>query len=158
MRNNISIRQANPQEAAAIAQLVGRLLSEIMSTTGVQAFQFDLDATTERLEQFLEQGKYWVFVAEDGGTLTGFLSMYECYALYAEGVFGTMAEFYIDPAYRGQGLGQALLDEAKTFGRERGWKRLEVTTPPLPEYARTLSFYEREGFAVAGGRKMKVLL
>lgn len=158
MRNNISIRQANPQESASIAQLVGCLLSEIMSATGVQAFHFDLDATTERLEQFLEQRKYQLLVAADGEELIGFLSMYECYALYAEGVFGTIAEFYVDPVYRGQGLGQALLNEAKKFGRERGWTRLEVTTPPLPEYARTLSFYEREGFAVAGGRKMKVLL
>ena len=158
MTQNISIRQAHPQEAAAIAQLVGCLLSEIMSTTGVQAFHFDLDATTERLAQFLEQGKYQLFVATDGEQPIGFLSLYEGYALYAEGMFGTIAEFYIDPAYRGQGLGQELLDEAKKFGRERGWMRLEVTTPPLPEYARTLSFYEREGFAVAGGRKMKVLL
>jgi len=158
MKQNISIRQAHPQDAAAIAQLVGHLLSEIMSATGAQAFHFDIDATIERLAQFLEQGKYQLFVAADGEELIGFLSMYESYALYAEGEFGTIAEFYVDPAYRGQGLGQALLNEAKKFGREHGWMRLEVTTPPLPEYARTLAFYEREDFAVAGGRKMKVLL
>jgi len=40
----------------------------------------------------------------------------------------------------------------------RGWKRREVTTPPLPEFDRTLAFYPREGFAVTGGRTLKTLL
>jgi hypothetical protein len=44
------------------------------------------------------------------------------------------------------------------FGKARGWKRLEVTTPPLPQFEKTLAFYEREGFAITGGRKLKVLL
>jgi hypothetical protein len=33
-----------------------------------------------------------------------------------------------------------------------------VTTPPLPPFEKTLAFYEREGFAIAGGRKLKVAL
>jgi len=134
------------------------LLSEIMNETGVQSFGFDLEATATRLRQFTEQGKYHVLAAWDGDRAIGFVSLYDSYALYAEGEFGTIAEFYVDPVFRGQGLGHDLLDEAKKLGRERGWVRLEVTTPPLPEYSRTLAFYEREGFAVAGGRKMKVLL
>lgn len=158
MKVGILIQRAEPKDALAMAGLVGQLLSEIMDATGVQSFNFDLEATTARLRQFIERDKYHVLAAWDGEQPIGFLSLYDSYALYAEGEFGTIAEFYVDPAYRGQGLGQDLLNEAKKIGRERGWTRLEVTTPPLPEYARTLSFYEREGFAVAGGRKMKVLL
>ncbi|OYY75001.1 MAG: GNAT family N-acetyltransferase [Gammaproteobacteria bacterium 28-57-27] len=158
MKAGILIQKTELKDAPAIAGLVGRLLSEIMDATGVQSFSFDLEATTTRLRQFIERGKYHVLAAWDGEQSIGFLSLYDSYALYAEGEFGTIAEFYVAPAYRGQGLGQGLLNEAKKFGRERGWMRLEVTTPPLPEYTRTLAFYEREGFAVAGGRKMKVLL
>ncbi len=31
-----------------------------------------------------------------------------------------------------------------------------MTTPPLPPFEKTLAFYEREGFAIAGGRKLKM--
>ena len=51
-----------------------------------------------------------------------------------------------------------LLDAVRAHGREAGWSRLEVTTPPLPAFERTLAFYEREGFAVAGGRKLRTPL
>jgi len=158
MSKSILIKRAEASDAPRIAPLVGQLLSEIMHTTGVQSFNFDLDATASRLEQFLEQGRYFVFVAFDGVKPIGFLSLYESYALYAEGVFGTIPELYVDPAQRSQGIGELLIDEAKRLGAELHWTRLEVTTPPLPEFSRTLSFYEREGFLVAGGRKMKVLL
>jgi hypothetical protein len=50
------------------------------------------------------------------------------------------------------------MSQAKAFGSSRGWKRLEVTTPPLPQFDKTLSFYERVGFEITGGRKLKVLL
>jgi hypothetical protein len=39
-----------------------------------------------------------------------------------------------------------------------GWKRLEVTTPPLSLFERSLSFYTREGFSITGGRKLKLAL
>jgi hypothetical protein len=48
-----------------------------------------------------------------------------------------------------------LLEQAVAFGASRGWTRVEVTTPPLPQFEKTLAFYEREGFAITGGRKLK---
>ncbi|WP_407275288.1 GNAT family N-acetyltransferase [Halothiobacillus sp. DCM-1] len=158
MAMEILIKRAEASDAHSITPLVGQLLSEIMQATGVQSFNFDLGRTATRLERFLEQGKYFVFVAWDGVKPIGFLSIYESYALYAEGNFGTIPELYVEPNYRSQGVGERLMDDAKRLGRARHWMRLEVTTPPLPEFLRTFSFYEREGFSVAGGRKMKVLL
>ena len=32
---------------------------------------------------------------------------------------------------------------------------LEVRTLPLPEFDRTLAFYQRAGFSISGGRKLK---
>lgn len=49
-------------------------------------------------------------------------------------------------------------EQAKYFGISRGWTRLEVTTPPLPQFDKTLAFYERQGFAISGGRKLKLTL
>jgi GNAT superfamily N-acetyltransferase len=138
--------------------MVGELLAEIMEAIGTQAFNFDLSTTTHRLVDFFDQEKYVVFVACDGGAPVGFIALYESCALYAEGTFGTIPEFYVRPSYRSSKLGRQLLAQAEVFGRSRQWTRLEVTTPPLPQFDRTLVFYEREGFSVSGGRKLKLSL
>ena len=130
--------------------MVGELLTEIMNATGVQAFNFDLGETTSRLKDFLNREKYFVFVARSGGmNPAGFITLSESYGLYAKGTFGTIPEFYVRPEYRAKGLGLRLLSQAKSFGTSRGWTRLEVTTPPLPQFDRSLAFYQREGFVRA---------
>lgn len=159
MNMDIHIEAAQPDDAPDIAVMVGELLNEIMQAIGAQAFNFDPDATTARLADFLRREKYFVFVARDASRrAVGFIALYESYALYAEGAFGTIPELYVRPDYRHQTIGLRLLNQAKIFGAARGWKRLEVTTPPLPQFEKTLAFYEREGFAITGGRKLKILL
>ena len=88
----------------------------------------------------------------------GCLTLTENRALYAEGAFGIIPEMYVRPAFRSRAVGAMLLAEAKQVARLRRWTRLEVTTPPLPQFDRTLAFYERQGFNISGGRKMKVRL
>jgi GNAT superfamily N-acetyltransferase len=155
---DILIDKANPGDVPDVALMAGELLGEIMRLSGVQAFHFNLDETTLRLADFLAREKYHVFVARDGARLAGFIALYEACALYAEGTFGTIPELYVRPGYRSQDLGRRLVDQAKSFAVSIGWKRLEVTTPPLPQFDKTLAFYEREGFAIAGGRKLKIAL
>lgn len=139
--------------------MVGELLTEIMEAIGEKAFNFDLAETASRLRDFLDREKYFVFFVRSGsGDPAGFIAIYESYALYAGGAFGTIPELYVRPEYRTNGLGLRLVAEAKSFGASRGWTRLEVTTPPLPQFERTLAFYEREGFSISGGRKLKVSL
>jgi GNAT superfamily N-acetyltransferase len=154
------IRAAGPDDADTVAALVGELLAEIITTIGVHAFDYDLPESRVRARDWLARGVYWAYVActPDGTQPLGCITLYESHALYAAGTFGTIPEFYVRPAARSQGVGRALLDQARAHARTHGWKRLEVTTPPLPQYARTLAFYESQGFAVTGGRKMKVLV
>lgn len=159
MGANVFIHRATVNDAYNIAVMVGELLNEIMTTMGINFFNFSLDETKARLTEFIDQEKYFVFVAQDEHSAPiGFVAIFEGYALYAEGAFGTIPELFVHPEFRSQHVGQQLLEEAKTFGRSRGWKRLEVTTPPLPQFDKTLSFYEREKFEITGGRKLKVLL
>jgi GNAT superfamily N-acetyltransferase len=159
MTADITIQKATANNSQEIAVMVGELLGEIMGAIGIQAFNFSLDETRLRLQDFIDRGKYFVFVARDkDARAIGFVALYESHALYAEGTFGTIPELYVHPAYRSQGIGLSLLEQAKSFGTSLGWKRLEVTTPPLPQFDKTLEFYEREGFAITGGRKLKVLL
>lgn len=154
----ISIRQAGPEQAGEIALMTGELLAEIMDAIGRPAFRFDLVDAQALLQAYLSGGVYHVYIATDDSSdsqAVGFVSAYESNAVYAGGAFGTIPEFYVRPEYRQRGIGKRLLDAVKVLGTQRRWKRLEVTTPPLPEFQAALSFYEKEGFAVSGGRKLQ---
>src|SRR5215510_12222858 len=153
----IRISRAQPAEAATVAKLVGELLQEIETAIGSNAFSFDCACTEARARTWLSNGSYSVFVAysDSGNEALGFLAVYESFGLYAEGAFGTIPELYVRPAFRSQGIGARLLAEARQFATSRQWTRLEVTTPPLPQFDRTLAFYERHNFSVSGGRKMR---
>ena len=159
MSTRFPLRRASAAEAPEIAPMVGELLTEIMDSIGVKAFNFDLAETTDRLAEYLEQEKYVVFVADSGHIQpVGFIALYESQALYAEGRFGTIPEFYVRPECRSNGTGRQLMTQAKVYAAQHGWTRLEVTTPPLPLFNAALAFYEREGFSITGGRKLKISL
>ncbi|WP_345994004.1 GNAT family N-acetyltransferase [Sulfurimonas sp. HSL-1716] len=158
MKETITIHRAKENDAHVVAKFVEKLLEEIMQKINTNAFNFDLEQTTKRLEEFIKSEKNFVFIAKEEEKIRGFISVYESFALYAEGAFGTIAELYVCPKYRSQGIGKMLIEKVKIFGSERGWKRLEVTTPPLPQFDETLSFYEKESFEITGGRKMKTML
>jgi GNAT superfamily N-acetyltransferase len=157
---SIEITRVKPEGCLSIATMVGELLEEIMNVTDVRTFNFNLEEARVRLSGFVENDKYYVFSARDNVAKTdvGFVTLYESYSLYAEGAFGTIPELYVRPQHRQQRIGEMLLRAAKEYAVQRGWKRLEVTTPPLPQFDRTLAFYEREGFGITGGRKLKMLL
>lgn len=154
------IRSATLAETDAVARLVGELLGEIMDVIGAPAFNFDLAQSQQRAKTLLERGVSFPLLAYAPGQTqpVAVLCLYEGHALYAEGDFGIIAELYVQPDFRNLGLGSRLIAEARAFGLQRGWRRLEVTTPPLPEFEQTLKFYEREGFTITGGRKLKTLL
>lgn len=156
----IEIIRATVEESSAIAAQVGELLHEIMQRIEDPVFDFDLDQTEQRLRGFIIDEKNFVFVAKEIGSeaIVGFVTLYESFTLYAEGEFGTMAELYVCPVYRSKGIGKMLIEKARQFGGEQGRSRLEVMTPPLPEFDDTVSFYERERFEITGGRKLKTLL
>ncbi len=157
---SMQIVQARPEDAEVVATLVGELLHEIMAALNEQAFGFHHEDTVIRARSWLKDGLYTVLLAreEAGAEPVGFLALYQSYALYTEGVYGTIPEFYVRPPHRSKGVGAALLEQARRLGRARNWRRLEVTTPPLPTFDRTLAFYQREGFSISGGRKLKLEL
>ncbi|HKO31016.1 MAG TPA: GNAT family N-acetyltransferase [Nitrospiraceae bacterium] len=154
------IDHARPDDAPLIAQLVGELLREIMALVGNKTFGFHQNESETRARSWITDGKYRVLLARDGiqPEPLGFLALYESFALYTEGAYGTIPEFYVRPAHRSNGIGAALMGEARRLGQSRGWRRLEVTTPPLPQFDRTMAFYQREGFCISGGRKLKLEL
>lgn len=149
---------AQPDDADVIATMVGELLHEIMAAVNEKAFGFHHADTVTRARSWINDGLYTVLLARTTEEPVGFLARYQSYALYTEGIYGTIPEFYVRPVHRSQGIGTTLVAEAKRLGLAKGWRRLEVTTPPLPQFERALAFYQRQGFSISGGRKMKAAL
>lgn len=157
---DIVIKQAQPADAGLIARLAKALTDEIIERTGARHFNVDEEATSGLCRSLMEQGKYRVLLAFDAKSERpiGCATLCESHALYAEGSFGIIQEFYIEPEFRSQQVGAKLLDRAVLEAGRLGWKRLELCTPPLPEFERTLDFYTDNGFEITGGRKLKRLV
>lgn len=155
MGTALQIAQASAADADAVAALAVALTEEISATMGERQFDLDRAATAVLCRQMVADGHYVVLLARAGGAVAGFAGLSEGHSLYAGGTMGTLQELYVAPAQRSGGIGAALVEAAARLARERGWRRLEVCTPPLPAFARSLAFYERHGFAVTGGRKLK---
>lgn len=155
---SIRITQAQPSDAPLVADLVGELLQEIMAAIGAKAFGFSQVETEARARRWLVEGTYTVLLAFHNEQAAGLLTLSESRALYAEGAFGIIPELYVRPAFRSRRVGATLLADAKNLAHTKQWTRLEVTTPPLPQFDRALAFYERQGFSITGGRKMKLFL
>ena len=150
--------RATAGDAGVVAGMLGALLTEIGNAIGgANPFDFDLTKAEALLADFVAREKVIVIIARAEAVL-GFIALYEGHAVYAGGAFGTISEFYVLSAARGGGIGRGLIDAARALARERGWKRLEVTTPPLPQFEHTLAFYRGQGFDITGGRKLKTLL
>lgn len=143
-----------------VTRLVEALLCEIMEKIGEAAFQLETAHAMSCLKKALSMQKTRAWLAQEASTqqAVGVILVSESFAVYAGGIFGTITELYVQPAYRKYGIGKQLIDTVRLFGQQQQWKRLEATSPPLPEFADTVKFYQREGFGITGGRKLKVLL
>ncbi|WP_029911499.1 GNAT family N-acetyltransferase [Pelobacter seleniigenes] len=157
---SIHIKQATASDAPIIASFAKALTDEIIVKTGARHFNVNITETTELCRALIEQGNYTVFLAisSDAELPIGFATLCESHALYAEGTFGIIQECYIQPEFRSQQVGSMLLKKVAEHAQSLGWKRLELCTPPLPEFARTVNFYAENGFEATGGRKMKLVL
>jgi GNAT superfamily N-acetyltransferase len=156
LSGGISIRQALPEDAAALGQLVAALLCELGGGPADAGRGAALAVLAREL--LAEPRRFAALIAEDAeGRAIAALTLSECAALYAGGRFGEVVEFYVKPAHRSGGLGAKMLAAAAALARERGWLRLEVGAPLLPNWQRSFDFYLRCGFDEVGPR-LRLLL
>ncbi len=156
----VAIRRAMPADAAEIARMAKALTDEIIEMIGESHFDIDPQASAAMAREWIEVDRYASYIAFDeaSGAAIGVATLCESRSLYAQGVFGIIQEFYVSPQWRSREVGAHLVEACVAHGRASGWKRLELATPPLPEFARTVSFYKDNGFEPTGGRKMRRLL
>jgi GNAT superfamily N-acetyltransferase len=146
------IRQLTPEDAPVVASFVARLLSELAPGTEVQSAGLLPVART-----VMEGGSVTGFLALRNDMPVGLIMLNECAAVYAGGRFGEITELYVDPALRSLGVAAGLVERAVKHGKTLGWKRLEVGAPSQPDWARTLQFYLKNGFAETGPRLRRLL-
>ena len=127
-----------------VASLLSALFEEVGHTP-------DYDTIAAIFAEIDADDRHSTLLAADDDDIIGVVTLAETISLYAGGRIGVLNELYVVPEYRSAGVGKILLDAAKELGEERGWVRIEVTTPG-DEYDRTLRFYEREGFMKIGPR------
>ena len=104
-----------------------------------------------RLAELLAGDSFWLFVTEDAdGQLAGMLTLTRCHTLSRSKFW--IEDVIVDPAYRGQGVGRALVHAAVEYVRtavesNTSCKRnpsLYLTSNPKRTAARAL--YRSEGF------------
>lgn len=149
------LRWAQAQDAGVVANLVHQLLDEVSARAGFEAFSVDEATSEQTVRRWLEQGHYQALLAYDGDKPVGVATIAQSFALYAGGPIGIIQEFFVESPLRSSGLGAQLLDRIGDLARRRNWSALELCTPPLPEFDKTLAFYRRHGFQPVGGRKMR---
>lgn len=154
----IRVRRAVAEDIPALTAMATTLLDEIQQATHDLDFEVEPLPVRRHLEDLLERSSYRVLMADAGSEQVGFAGLFEGHALYAGGALGTLTELFVKPQWREQGVGRQLLGGVLALARQLGWRRLEVTTPPLPEFERIMHFYQCQGFAVSGGRKLRRLV
>jgi GNAT superfamily N-acetyltransferase len=144
----LSIRKATVEDTETILRLAKGLFSELGHSLPVDNQQSLLFCKT-----ILESGEYVVFLSNySQGHSNGIITLSEGLSIYACGKFGVIREFYVIPEMRSTGVGKALLEKAKEYGRSNMWKRIEVTPPDKMKWPLTYKFYSREGFSEIGPR------
>ena len=151
-------KEVNVSESKDIAKLAVCLTNEIIERTGIKHFDVDILLAEKLCDRFLGNGQYSVLAAFHGSKIIGFGALCESHSLYAEGTFGIIQEFYVLPEYRSKSVGKELLKKIVEFSQSKKWVRLELCTPPVPEFERTVAFYKENGFEITGGYKMKCVI
>ncbi len=132
-----------------VACLVSALLSELEPESAKEASHLELELTATKL---FDEKKIFVYLAVEGDIPIGVITLHECAAIYAGGIFGEISEMYIKPDYRSSSVGKLLINKCIDKAREENWKRLEVGTPPSDAWPRTVKFYEKNEFEDTGTR------
>jgi len=100
-----------------------------------------MEGFLDRLEQ--DPGRGVQLVADEGGRLQGFASLYACLdTLLADRIL-VMNDLFVDPSVRSHGVGAALYNASLAYATEHGYARLDWVTAADNHDAQR--FYDRHG-------------
>jgi GNAT superfamily N-acetyltransferase len=124
----VTVREARPEDAAAIAALLGEL-----------GYPADPEAVAERLARM---GPGDAVLIADGGLV----ALHRIPLLAEGGALARITAFVVAAGHRRTGLGTALLTAAEEVARTWGCDRIEVASGRRPEREAAHAFYLAAGF------------
>ena len=138
------IRDATPDDAAAIARIYNEGIEDRMATLETQ-----LRTPEERAEWMAARGpRHPVLVAVDGsGAVVGWASLN---SFNPRPAYDHVVDFsvYVGRDQRGRGIGDALLGALETRARQLGYHKMVLAA--FPTNAPGMRLYERHGFRTVG--------
>jgi GNAT superfamily N-acetyltransferase len=140
----ITIRDAAPGDAAAIAPLLGQL----GYPTGPEAF-------ARRFERLAREPATWIFVAERSGRVVGLAGLRVMALVERDEPVGRLIALVVAEDLRGAGIGRMLVDHVEERARRQGCVELDLTSSDRRNGAH--AFYRRLGFADVSRRFVKAI-
>lgn len=131
------VRRATSADAAAIGRLLYDFNTEYDDPTP------EPEEMAERMRELLAGGDTVVLLAGEGPHGLAVLRFRR--SIWSRGLECYLAELYVAPAQRGQGLGRALMAEAIELARREGADYMDLNTSETDVAARGL--YESLGFS-----------
>ena len=108
-----------------------------------------------RLERMLAEPGQHVLLAEEDGRVVGLATVIVRHVINADAPFGRLASVVVDEAWRGRGIGTALIGAAEWICAAAGCTAIEVTSGVHRPRAHEL--YRRLGYAAKPERFVKSL-
>jgi GNAT superfamily N-acetyltransferase len=136
-----TLRPAQPHDVDAIVELICELAA-------FEQLTHLLQVTPERLQPqlFGPRPAAEALVAEAGGAVVAFALYFTNFSTFLALPGLYLEDLYVRPAYRGHGIGEALLKRLGALAVERGCGRFEWSVLDWNEHA--IRFYRRMGATV----------
>ena len=142
MSSPIAVREAKPNDAPALAPLLGEL-----------GYPVGAETLAYRIDRLVGRKDHIVLVAEDEIGAVGLLALHVFPLIAYDRDVGVIMALVVTARARGTGVGRRLIDRAEEMAKSLGASRLLVTTHVRRADAH--QFYERLGFEFTGRRYVR---
>jgi GNAT superfamily N-acetyltransferase len=141
---DLTIRDAGPGDARALATLVGQL-----------GYPTTAKDVTRRVDRLRTSAADRLVVAELGGEVVGLASLHTSLSIEYDEPAAKLSAIIVDERHRRRGIGEALVAAMEMEARRRGCCLIFLTTAERRNDAH--AFYRRIGFEETGRRFAKGL-
>jgi len=139
-RPDVRFRAAEGRDVPRLVALIGELFA--IET----AFTVDPARQERGLRALLAAPYARVLVAEGKGQIVGLCSVQLAVSTAEGALSGLIEDVVVDRAWRGKGIGRALLDEAEAWARGQGAARVQLLADQ--RNAPALEFYKGRGWTL----------
>ncbi len=133
----LDIKRVTQEDVSAVALLFDAYRGFYQQPSNLQA-AFDF------LEQRIAKNESVIFLAMINGEAVGFVQLYPVFSSVQLKEAWLLNDLFVTDAFRRQGIGEALLQQAKQFGRETNSAFLLLQT--ANDNYRAQSVYEKSGW------------